>query len=111
VLDNWLYAADDEGIVYAYNVLGVANTAPETGLGVEFNGPTPPDHDPDGSDYSKLRVSVTTRKEDADMVLAAIWRPIDSSRASPTRSNGATRFMWLYGTSSRARTRNHCAFS
>jgi hypothetical protein len=69
VLDNWLYAADDAGIVYAYNVLGVANTAPETGLGGGIEGPGEDQPRPDGSDYSKLRVSVTTRKEDADRVL------------------------------------------
>jgi outer membrane protein assembly factor BamB len=33
VLDDWLYAADDEGIVYAYNVLGVATTRSRNGLG------------------------------------------------------------------------------
>jgi outer membrane protein assembly factor BamB len=68
VLDDWLYAADDEGIVYAYNVLGVATTAPETGLGGIQRDPTQTTT-ADGSDYSKLRVSVTTRKEEADMVL------------------------------------------
>lgn len=68
VLDNWLYAADDEGIVYAYNVRGVATTAPETGLGGIQRDPTQTTT-ADGSDYSKLRVSVTTRKEDADMVM------------------------------------------
>jgi outer membrane protein assembly factor BamB len=71
VLDDWLYAADDEGIVYAYNVLGVANTAPETGLGEIIPEPERPPSDGSGSsDYSKLRVSVTTRKEEADAVLA-----------------------------------------
>ncbi len=74
VLDNWLYAADDEGIVYAYNVLGVAITAPETGLGGIIRTPTQTTT-PDGSDYSRLRVSVTTRKEDADAVLAGTIRP------------------------------------
>jgi outer membrane protein assembly factor BamB len=69
VLDNWLYAADDEGIVYAYNVLGVANTAPETGLGDKIDDFGEDRPRPDGSDYSKLRVSVTTRKDDADSVL------------------------------------------
>jgi outer membrane protein assembly factor BamB len=75
VLDNWLYAADDEGIVYAYNVLGVANTAPETGLGDKIDGPGEDQPRPDGSDYSKLRVSVTMRKEDADAVMAGDLAP------------------------------------
>jgi hypothetical protein len=74
VLDDWLYAADDEGIVYAYNVLGVANTAPETGLGEIIPEPERPPRS-DGSDYSKLRISVTTRKEDADRVLNGDIRP------------------------------------
>jgi hypothetical protein len=74
VLDNWLYAADDEGIVYAYNVLGVATTAPETGLGGIQRDPTQTTT-ADGSDYSKLRVSVTTRKEDADAVMAGDLAP------------------------------------
>jgi outer membrane protein assembly factor BamB len=74
VLDNWLYAADDEGIVYAYNVLGVANTAPETGLGGIIPEPERPPRS-DGSDYSKLRVSVTTRKDDADAVMAGDLEP------------------------------------
>jgi outer membrane protein assembly factor BamB len=74
VLDNWLYAADDEGIVYAYNVLGVANTAPETGLGEIIPEPERPPRS-DGSDYSKLRISVTTRKQDADDVMAGRLAP------------------------------------
>jgi outer membrane protein assembly factor BamB len=74
VLDDWLYAADDEGIIYAYNVLGVANTAPETGLGEIIPEPERPPRS-DGSDYSKLRVSVTTRKEDADAVMAGDLEP------------------------------------
>jgi outer membrane protein assembly factor BamB len=65
VLDNWLYAADDEGIVYAFNVLGVAATE----FAEPIVPPPPPPPQPDGSDYSKLRVSVTTRKEEADRVL------------------------------------------
>jgi hypothetical protein len=74
MLDDWLYAADDEGIVYAYNVLGVATTAPETGLGGVIRTPDQTTA-PDGSDYSKLKVSVTTRKEDADAVLNGTLRP------------------------------------
>jgi outer membrane protein assembly factor BamB len=74
VLDDWLYAADDEGIVYAYNVLGVANTAPETGLGEIIPEPERPPRS-DGSDYSKLRISVTTRKDDADAVMAGDLAP------------------------------------
>jgi outer membrane protein assembly factor BamB len=73
VLDDWLYAADDEGIVYAYNVLGVAST--DTGLGGRIDGPGEDEPRPDGSDYSKLRVSVTTRKEDADAVMAGDLAP------------------------------------
>jgi hypothetical protein len=74
VLDNWLYAADDEGIVYAYNVRGVANTDPESGLGGPIRDPTQTTT-ADGSDYSKLRVSVTTRKDEADRVLAGVRAP------------------------------------
>ena len=73
VLDDWLYAADDEGIVYAYNVLGVAST--DTGLGGRIDGPGEDRPRPDGSDYSKLRVSVTTRKEEADAVMAGELAP------------------------------------
>ncbi|MCS7209577.1 MAG: PQQ-binding-like beta-propeller repeat protein, partial [Fimbriimonadales bacterium] len=76
VLDNWLYAADDAGIVYAYNVLGVASAPPETGLGEQIQPPgeTPT---PGGSDYSKLKVSVTTRKELADAVANGTILPED----------------------------------
>ncbi|MFN7016254.1 MAG: PQQ-binding-like beta-propeller repeat protein [Fimbriimonadales bacterium] len=74
MLDDWLYVADDEGIVYAYNVLGVASTAPETGLGEVIREPERTTTT-DGSDYSKLKVSVTTRKADADAVLNGTMRP------------------------------------
>lgn len=73
VLDNWLYAADDAGIVYAYNVLGVVAT--DLGRRIEEPARTPGTTEPDGSDYSRLRVSVTTRKEDADAVLAGTLAP------------------------------------
>lgn len=74
MLDNWLYAADDEGIAYAFNVTGVASTTPETGLGDIIREPTETTTR-DGSDYSRLRVSVTTRKEEADAVLNGTIRP------------------------------------
>ncbi|MCS7300096.1 MAG: PQQ-binding-like beta-propeller repeat protein, partial [Fimbriimonadales bacterium] len=68
VLDDWLYAADDEGIVYAYHLTGVA----DAGILGENTGGTggnePRDNQDVGSDYSKLRVSVTTNKELADRV-------------------------------------------
>jgi hypothetical protein len=77
VLDDWLYAADDEGIVYAYNVLGVANTAPETGLGEIIPEPERPPSDGSGSsDYSKLRVSVTTRKEGCGRCAGGRFAPL-----------------------------------
>jgi outer membrane protein assembly factor BamB len=72
VLDNWLYAADDEGIVYAFNVLGVAATEFAEPI-VPPPPPQPPQ--PDAPDYSKLRVSVTTRKDEADEVLAGRLAP------------------------------------
>jgi outer membrane protein assembly factor BamB len=72
VLDNWLYAADDEGIVYAFNVLGVAATEFAEPI-VPPPPPQPPQ--PDAPDYSKLRVSVTTRKEEVDEVLAGRLAP------------------------------------
>ncbi len=74
MLDNWLYAADDEGIVYAFNVTGVASAAPETGLGERIETPEEP-RSQDSSDHSRLRVSVTTRKADADAVLSGAIRP------------------------------------
>ncbi len=74
MLDNWLYAADDEGIAYAFNVTGVASTAPETGLGRRIERPEEPTSQ-DNSDHSRLRVSVTTRKADADAVLSGAIRP------------------------------------
>lgn len=76
MLDDWLYAADDAGIVYAYNVLGIATAPPETGLGGVIREPEQTTTS-DGSDYSKLKVSVTTRKEDADAVLNGTMRPDD----------------------------------
>ncbi len=74
VLDNWMYYNDDAGITYAYNVLGTAGFPPESGLGDNIPEPTP-ETTPDGGDYSKLRVSVTTKKEEADAVLAGQMRP------------------------------------
>ncbi|GIV10638.1 MAG: hypothetical protein KatS3mg020_0129 [Fimbriimonadales bacterium] len=74
MLDDWLYAADDAGIVYAFNVLGIATAPPETGLGDIIEVPEQTTTS-DGSDYSKLRVSVTTRKEEADAVLNGVIRP------------------------------------
>ncbi|MFN3689315.1 MAG: PQQ-binding-like beta-propeller repeat protein, partial [Fimbriimonadales bacterium] len=74
MLDDWLYAADDEGIVYAFHVTGVAATAPETGLGDQVETPEDP-RPQDDSDYSRLRISVTTRKADADAVLNGAIRP------------------------------------
>jgi outer membrane protein assembly factor BamB len=72
VLDKWLYAADDEGIVYAFNVLGVAATEFAEPI---VPPPPPPPPQPDAPDYSKLRVSVTTRKDEADRVLNGDMRP------------------------------------
>lgn len=45
VLDNWLYAADNNGVVYAYNITGVAN-AGEAGELIEEPTPTPDDLNP-----------------------------------------------------------------
>ncbi|MDW8051478.1 MAG: PQQ-binding-like beta-propeller repeat protein [Armatimonadota bacterium] len=67
VLDGWLYAADDDGIVYAFNVQGVAAAPPESGLGEVIRDPTRSTTE-DGGDYSKLRITVTTSREDADAV-------------------------------------------
>ncbi len=74
VLDNWLYFNDDAGITYAYNVLGSASGPPGSGLGGIIRQPGN-QQTPDGGDYSKIRVSVTTKKEEADAVLAGQMRP------------------------------------
>ncbi|MFQ3610168.1 MAG: PQQ-binding-like beta-propeller repeat protein, partial [Fimbriimonadales bacterium] len=74
VLDNWLYFNDDAGITYAYNVLGSASAPSESGLGGAIRTPGQ-QQTPDGADYSKLRISVTTKKEEADAVLAGQMRP------------------------------------
>lgn len=70
VLDNWLYVSDDAGITYAYNITGVGGAPPETGLGEIIREPEEPRPQPgDTSDYSKLKVTVTFDKAEADAVL------------------------------------------
>ncbi len=77
VLDNWLYAADDDGIVYAYNVTGVAN-AGELGENTQGTGGSEEgDQQPDGSNYSKMRVSVVLERSQIDELIAGRIRPED----------------------------------
>ncbi|MDW8107470.1 MAG: PQQ-binding-like beta-propeller repeat protein, partial [Armatimonadota bacterium] len=83
VLDGWLYAADDDGIVYAFNVQGVAAAPPESGLGEVIRDPTRSTTQ-DGGDYSKLRVSVTTKKEEADAAREGRLPPERVSPVYPT---------------------------
>ncbi|MCS6919343.1 MAG: hypothetical protein NZM28_06200, partial [Fimbriimonadales bacterium] len=75
VLDNWLYFADDEGIVYAYNVTGVAN-AGELGENTRgTGGGEDGNQQPDESNYTKLRVSIVLEKSQIDDLVAGRIRP------------------------------------
>jgi len=76
VLDNWLYAADNNGVVYAYNITGVAN-AGEAGELIEEPTPTPEGPEPDGSDYSKLKVMALLYQEDLNKILNGELNPED----------------------------------
>jgi hypothetical protein len=76
VLDNWLYAADNNGVVYAYNIRGVAN-AGEAGELIEEPTPTPEGPEPDGSDYSKLKVMALLYQEDLNEILNGERNPED----------------------------------
>jgi hypothetical protein len=76
VLDNWLYAADNNGVVYAYNITGVAN-AGEAGELIEEPTPTPEGPEPDGSDYSKLKVMALLYQEDLNRILNGELNPED----------------------------------
>ncbi len=69
VLDNWLYISDDSGITYAYNITGVGGAPEETGLGELIPEPGRRGPEADGSDYSELKVTVTTQKDEVDAVL------------------------------------------
>jgi hypothetical protein len=76
VLDGWLYAADNDGVAYAYHFTGVAN-AGDAGERIETPTPTPTGEEPDGSDYSKLKVMALLYKEDLDDILGGRLNPED----------------------------------
>jgi hypothetical protein len=83
VLDNWLYAADNNGVVYAYNITGVAN-AGEAGELIEEPTPTPEGPEPDGSDYSKLKVMALLYQRDLNDILEGRLNP-EQLAGDPTR--------------------------
>jgi hypothetical protein len=76
VLDGWLYAADNDGVAYAYHITGVAN-AGDAGERIETPTPTPTGEEPDGSDYSKLKVMALLYKRDLDAILNGELKPED----------------------------------
>jgi hypothetical protein len=76
VLDGWLYAADNDGVAYAYHITGVAN-AGDAGERIETPTPTPTGEEPDGSDYSKLKVMALLYKRDLDDILSGRLNPED----------------------------------
>ncbi len=74
VLDDWLYIADDAGVVYAFNTSGLAYSElpPGTGIG----GTTGPEgRQDDNTDISHTKVTVTLKKEEADAVLTGQKAP------------------------------------
>lgn len=91
VLDGWLYAADDDGIAYAFNVSGIAQAAPESGLGEIIRDPTGTTTR-DGGDYSKLRVSITTKREEFEAVRDGRIRPDELTPIYPDALEWGDRF-------------------
>jgi outer membrane protein assembly factor BamB len=78
VLDDWLYIADDAGVVYAFNQRGLssAQLPGELDQVIEETGPEP---GRDRGDFSKTKVTVTLDKQVADDVLAGRRNPRDVS--------------------------------
>ena len=74
VLDDWLYIADDAGVVYGFNLVGL-NASELPGELDDVIGPTGPEQRPDQGDFSHTKVTVTLNKQDADDVLAGRKRP------------------------------------
>jgi hypothetical protein len=73
VLDDWLYIADDAGVVYAFNLSGLNSSQLPDDIGdIDETGPEPR---PDRGDFSHTKVTVTLNKQDADDVLAGRKRP------------------------------------
>jgi hypothetical protein len=77
VLDDWLYIADDAGVVYAFNQRGLSGSRlreelPDIGQVIDETGPEPRR---DRGDFSKTKVTVTLDKTEADEVLAGRKKP------------------------------------
>jgi len=74
VLDDWLYIADDAGVVYGFNLIGLnASQLPGELEGwIDERGPEPR---PDRDNFAYTKVTVTMNKQDADDVLAGRKRP------------------------------------
>ncbi|MCS7064714.1 MAG: hypothetical protein NZL85_00420, partial [Fimbriimonadales bacterium] len=76
VLDDWLYIADDAGVVYGFNLVGLnASQLPEEIRRGGRIGETGPEQRPDQGDFSHTKVTVTMNKQDADDVLAGRKKP------------------------------------
>ncbi|MEN3000615.1 MAG: PQQ-binding-like beta-propeller repeat protein [Armatimonadota bacterium] len=74
VLDDWLYVADDAGVVYAFNLRGLNSTQLPGDLGGWIDE-TGPETRPERGDFSHTKVTVTLNKQDADDVLAGRKKP------------------------------------
>ncbi|GBC91887.1 Outer membrane protein assembly factor BamB [bacterium HR15] len=74
VLDDWLYIADDAGVVYAFNLRGLNASQLPGELGDEM-WQTGPETRPDQGDFSHTKVTVTLNKQDADDVLTGRKKP------------------------------------
>ena len=77
VLDDWLYIADDAGVVYAFNQRGLTGSQlrellPDIGDIIEQTGP---ESRRDRGDFSQTKVTVTLNKQEADEVLAGRKKP------------------------------------
>jgi outer membrane protein assembly factor BamB len=77
VLDDWLYIADDAGVVYAFNQRGLSGSRlreelPDIGPDIDQIGPEPRR---DRGDFSKTKVTVTLDKREADAVLEGRKKP------------------------------------
>ncbi len=74
VLDDWLYIADDAGVVYAFNLRGLNTSQLPGDLGGVIGGGGGSEPGP-RSNFAFTKVTVTMNKQDADDVLTGRKKP------------------------------------